>query len=150
MKTHLVYRKLELDDLPSLKALIHLYKEVFEMESFTLPGDSYLRTLLQREGLMFFVAMLEEKVIGGLTAHVLPSVYFASAEIYIYDLAVKTTYQRKGIGKNLIASLSEYCKERGYREIFVQADLEDQHALDFYKETGGKAERVVHYVYSLV
>lgn len=150
MKERIVYQKLESNDLASLKALINVYEEVFEMENFTMPGDSYLQTVLLREALIFFVASVEKKVVGGLTAHVLPSVYFESAEVYVYDLAVQVAYQRQGVGKNLMASLSEYCKEQGYREIFVQADLVDQHAMDFYQATGGKAERVVHYVYSLV
>lgn len=149
MKEHMVYKKLGSIDLPYLKALICIYEEVFEMESFTLPTDSYLQTLLQREGLVFFVAMLEEKVIGGLTAHILPSVYFESAEVYLYDLAVQVAYQRKGVGRKLMASLSEYCKEHGYKEIFVQADLVDQHAMDFYRATGGQAERVVHFTFAL-
>jgi aminoglycoside 3-N-acetyltransferase I len=149
MKEHIVYQKLETNNLPYLKSLIEVYEEVFEMENFTLPADGYLQALLHREGLMFFVATLEGNVVGGLTAHVLPSVYFESAEVYIYDLGVKTSFQRKGIGKNLMASLSEYCKKRGDREIFVQADLVDQHAMDFYQATGGQTERVVHYNYSL-
>lgn len=149
MKEYMVYKRLGSIDLPYLKALIRVYEEVFEMENFTLPSDSYLQTLLRRDGLMFFVAMFEGKVIGGLTAHVLPSVYFESAEVYIYDLGVKTSFQRKGVGRKLMASLSEYCKEQGYKEIFVQADLADQHAMDFYQATGGQAERVVHYSYAL-
>lgn len=149
MKEHMVYKRLKADDLPYLKTLIHVYEEVFEMERFAFPRDGYLQALLQREGLIFFVAMAEEKVIGGLTAHVLPSVYFESAEVYVYDLAVQSSYQRKGVGRNLMASLSKYCREQGYREIFVQADLVDQHALDFYRATGGQAERVVHFSYAL-
>lgn len=149
MKEYMVYKRLGSIDLPYLKALIRVYEEVFEMENFTLPSDSYLQTLLRRDGLMFFVAMFEGKVIGGLTAHVLPSVYFESAEVYIYDLGVKTSFQRKGVGRKLMASLSEYCKEQGYKVFFVQADLADQHAMDFYQATGGQAERVVHYSYAL-
>jgi aminoglycoside 3-N-acetyltransferase I len=149
MNVPIVCQKLEFDDLTFLKALISVYEEVFETGNFSMPSDRYLQGLLQREGLIFFAAILEGKVIGGLTAHVLPSVYFESAEVYVYDLAVQAGYQRKGIGRNLMASLGKYCGEQGYREIFVQADLVDQHALDFYQATGGQAERVVHFSYAL-
>ena len=44
------------------------------------------------------MAVLDNVVVGGLTAHVLPSAYSASAEVYIYDLGVKAEMQRKGIG----------------------------------------------------
>lgn len=105
MKEHMVYKRLGSIDLPYLKALIRVYEEVFEMENLSLPPESYLQSLLQREGLMFFVATLDGHLVGGLTAHVLPSVYFESAEVYIYDLGVKTSYQRKGIGRKLLATI---------------------------------------------
>jgi len=148
-KEHVVYQKLGSKDLPSLKTLIEVYEEAFEMENFTMPGDAYLQTLLDREGLVFYVATAERQVIGGLTAHILPSVYFESAEVYIFDLGVKVAFQRRGIGKALIAALSDFCKEQRYREIFVQADMEDQHAMDFYQAIGGLPERVVHYTYPI-
>ncbi|HLT07921.1 MAG TPA: GNAT family N-acetyltransferase [Cyclobacteriaceae bacterium] len=149
MSASIQYQKLTLSDLPALQALISLYEDVFEMQPCPLPGRGYLQKLLQREGLVFFVALQGEEVVGGLTAHVLPSVYYESAELYIYDLAVKAAYQRQGIGKQLVTALIDYGKQQGYREVFVQADVIDQHALDFYKATGGNPEEVVHFTYPL-
>jgi ribosomal protein S18 acetylase RimI-like enzyme len=143
------YKKLETGDLGCLTELVKLYEEVFEMKDFTLPEAQYLQSLLEKETVIFYAAMLDNKVIGGLTAHILPSTYFPSSEVYIYDLAVQTEFQRKGIGRQLISSLKEYCASLRLKEIFVQADLEDQHALDFYRATGGIAESVMHFSYAL-
>ena len=93
--------------------------------------------------------MLEGRVAGGLTSYLLQQYYSQSPLVYIYDLAVKTELQRKGIGKMLISGIAEYCKERGVAEVFVQADEADDYALDFYRSTGGIAEKVVHFVYPL-
>ena len=93
--------------------------------------------------------MIDKKVVGGLTAHVLPLTYFPSSEVYVYDLAVETEFQRKGIGRQLINSLKEYRAGLHFKEVFVQADLEDGHALEFYRATGGMAESVVHFSYAL-
>jgi ribosomal protein S18 acetylase RimI-like enzyme len=143
------YKKLETGDLDHLTELIKVYEEVFEMEDFALPAAQYLQSLLERETICFYAAILDKKVGGGLTAHVLPSTYFPSSEVYIYDLAVRTKFQRKGIGRKLINSLKEYCAGLRLKEVFVQADLEDRHALDFYRATGGIAENVVHFSYEL-
>jgi aminoglycoside 3-N-acetyltransferase I len=143
------YKKLEIADLDYLTKLIKLYEKVFEMEDFTLPDAEYLQSLLKKETVIFYVATIDKKVVGGLTAHILPSTYFPSSEVYIYDLAVETEFQRKGIGRELINSLKEYCASLRLKEIFVQADLEDRHALDFYRATGGIAESVVHFSYPL-
>jgi ribosomal protein S18 acetylase RimI-like enzyme len=143
------YKKLETGDLDGLTQLIKVYEEVFEMEDFALPATQYLQSLLEKETVIFYVAMIDKKVVGGLTAHVLPSTYFPSSEVYIYDLAVESEFQRKGIGRQLINSLKEYCASLRLKEIFVQADLEDRHAIDFYQATGGIAESVVHFSYEL-
>ena len=143
------YNRLETGDLKRLTELIRVYEDVFEMENFILPDARYLQSLLEKETVIFYAALIDEKVVGGLTAHVLPSTYFPSSEVYIYDLAVLTEFQRKGIGRRLIESLKEYCANLGMKEVFVQADLVDQHALDFYQATGGIAESVVHFSYAL-
>ncbi|HMQ52726.1 MAG TPA: GNAT family N-acetyltransferase [Anaerolineae bacterium] len=141
-------QKLGSDQVNELVALVQLYADVFETENFSLPEPDYLQTLLAKENIAFFVALANEQVIGGLTAYVLPSVYFTSSEVYLYDLAVKPEWQRKGVGKQLLEALRHYCFEHGYREFFVQADLEDQHAVDFYRATGGVPEEVIHFSYS--
>jgi len=143
------YKLIGKNEVRDLQALIKLYEDVFEMENFIMPNTQHLQSLLLDRNIIFYTAIADDIVIGGLTAYLLPSVYFPSSEVYIFDLAVKTAYQRKGIGRNLIASLKEYCVVRGYKEIFVQAEVEDQHAIDFYRATGGLAESVVHFSYTL-
>lgn len=145
----IIYKKLGNQDIDHLNGLIKLYDDVFEMSDHTVLSSGYLQNLLLNESIIFFTAILDNLVIGGLTAHILPSTYFQSSEVYIYDLAVKTQYQREGIGRKLIETLKEYCITLGMKEIFVQADLEDQHAIDFYKAIGGRAESVVHFSYDL-
>jgi ribosomal protein S18 acetylase RimI-like enzyme len=95
------------------------------------------------------VALLEEKVVGGLTAYTLQQYYSERPLVYIYDLAVLSHYQRQGIGKLLMEEITAFCKGIGMEEVFVQADQVDQHAIEFYQATGGIAEQVVHFYYPL-
>lgn len=144
------FRKLTENDVGVLTEQIKLYAEVFEVDDFQMPAPSYLQTLLEKDFLIFWAATLDGQVIGGATGYVLPSVYAAASEIYLYDLAVKTEYQRQGIGTRLIAALKNYGEKLGHQAIFVQADLEDQHAIDFYRKTGGQSTDVVHFSYALI
>ncbi len=141
------YRKLTSADLPHLIALIKIYEQEFEMQNFRMPDNNYLQSLLEKDNIIFYIAIADTTIVGGLTAHVLSSTYFQSAEVYIYDFAVTSFMQRKGIGKNLISAFKQYSKDSGFREMFVQADIEDQHALDFYIATGGMPAKVVHFTY---
>ena len=145
----ITYKTLSKEDLPLLKELILIFAEVFEMEKFELPNDEHLQNLLENDSIVFFVALHKNKVVGAVRTYILPSTYYASSEVYLYDVGVTPTFQRKGIGVKLIENIKEYSKNLGYQEIFVQADLEDTHAINFYKKTGGKAADVVHFTYQL-
>ena len=143
-------KKLDSDDLHSFIKLITLFEDVFEMKDFSLPKTNHLQSLLNRNDFFVFVAVLDEKVIGGLTAYVLEQYYSEKPLAYIYDLAVATEYQRQGIGKQLISAVNKYCQEHGFEEVFVQADKVDEYALDFYRTTNPTEEEdVSHFYYTL-
>ncbi len=142
-------KKLGPGEMDQFATLINVFEEVFDMENLLGPDPGYLENLLRKESFMVYVAMFGERVIGGLTAYVLPSYYFQSSEVYIYDLAVDTPFQRKGTGRKLIEAIKADCKALGLREVFIQADRIDEHAIGFYQSTGGKSTEVVHFSYPL-
>ncbi len=143
-------KKLDQKDFDEFLALIGVFEEVFEMKGFKMPGEKHLQTLLAKDGFLVFVALLDGKVVGGLTAYTLQQYYSERPLVYIYDLAVLSNYQRRGIGKMLMEGITTFCKGIGVEEVFVQADQADQHAIAFYQATGGIAEQVVHFYYPLV
>ncbi len=144
---NIIIKRLAADELNEFFQMLRLFEEAFEMNDFQMPGKKHLKKLLRSKNFIVFAAIDENVVIGGLTAHILPSFYSDSSEVYIYDLAVKTIFQRKGIGKKLLLALKAYCGENNYNAFFVQADETDKHALEFYCATGGSPEKVVHFNY---
>jgi aminoglycoside 3-N-acetyltransferase I len=48
-----------------------------------------------------------------------------------------------------MSGITGYCQKMGMEEVFVQADEEDHHAIEFYRVTGGIGENVVHFYYPL-
>jgi aminoglycoside 3-N-acetyltransferase I len=142
-------QKLKHTDLDKFTALIRVFEEVFEMTNFTTPAATYLMQLLAKEDFLVFVAVLNNNIVGGLTAYTLQQYYTASPLVFIYDMAVKTKVQRQGIGKRLISTLANYCKDHGYEEMFVLADEIDEHAIEFYRATHATGKRVVHFNYLL-
>jgi aminoglycoside 3-N-acetyltransferase I len=137
-------------DLDEMIELISLFEDVFEMENFVCPDPKHLSKLLQKDNFIAITAKLDGKVIGGLTVYVLDQYYSTKPLAYIYDLAVLTAYQRKGIGRDLINFTNNYCRQKGFEEVFVQADQIDDYALDFYRSTKPtNEEQVVHFYYIL-
>lgn len=99
---------------------------------------------------MAVTAKCEQKVIAGLTVYVLDQYYSEKPLAYIYDLAVLNEYQRMGVGRKLIAFIRELCRQKGFEEVFVQADKVDDYAIDFYRSTQPTdEEQVVHFYYKL-
>ena len=140
-------KKLEKQDLVLFQQLIRVFQDVFEMEGTTIPEDIQLAKLLENPYFIVFVICIDNKVIGGLTAYELPSYYAAQSEIFIYDIAIDPSFQRKGLGKKLLAALKEYGKEKNISVLFVDANEEDDHAVDFYHTTGGEAAKVIQFSY---
>lgn len=147
---HLEIEILTASNLADFKELIFIFEDVFEMENFKIPEDEHLQRLLEKENFFAVIAKTENKIIGGLTVYVLDQYYSKKPLAYIYDLAVLTNHQRKGIGKSLIDFTNNYCQKQGFEEVFVQADKIDDYAIDFYHKTKPTAaEEVVHFYYSL-
>ncbi len=133
-----------------LLQLIAVFEEVFEREPYQRPGQAHLDKLLQQPNFFAVIAKMDNAVIGGMTMYVLDQYYSEKPLAYLYDLAVATNWQRQGIGKNLIAFTNEYCRQKGFEEVFVQADKEDEQAIEFYRSTQpAKEAEVVHFTYQL-
>lgn len=141
--------KLNHNDINKFTELIRLFEDVFEMKNFKMPDEIYLQQLLEKDDFFVFVALLDNKVVGGLTSYIMQQYYSKSPLVYVFDLAVKTELQRQGIGKKLIADNNAYCKSMGIEAVMVQADEVDDYAIKFYHSTGATAAKVIHFEYLL-
>jgi aminoglycoside 3-N-acetyltransferase I len=147
--TNIKIVKLAPSDLDKFIQLIKVFEDVFEMQHFEMPAKSYLQHILEKTDFFVFAALADLEVVGGLTSYTLQQYYSTSPLVYIYDLAVKTTHQRHGIGKSLIEAITSYCKGIGIEEVYVQADKVDEHAVAFYRSTHAMEEQVLHFYYPL-
>lgn len=141
--------KLEPHDASTFQKLVGVFAEVFDMPPFAIPAPEYLQHLLRTPSFFAHVATVSGEVVGGITCYVLNQYYSTSSYVYVFDLAVHPRYQRQGLGSRLMAAVSDYSRTLGAEEVFVQADDEDVHALEFYRSTGGIPEKVTHFNYPL-
>ncbi len=139
--------KLNPADIHNFKELICVFEDVFEMKDLKMPGQNYLQQLLAKDDFFVFVALLDDKVVGGLTSYIMHQYYAPSPLVYIFDLAVKRELQYQGIGKMLIAANNNYSKNIGAEAVMVQADEPDDYAIKFYHSTGATAQKVIHFEY---
>lgn len=141
---------LQAHNIEEFTELITVFEDVFEMKNFRLPSKLYLQKLLNKETFVAVIAKENDRIIGGLTVYLLDQYYTPKPIAYIYDLAVIRTHQRKGVGRKLIAFTKSYCIQKGYEELFVQAEKADEYATDFYRTTLPTEElEVLHFSYNL-
>jgi aminoglycoside 3-N-acetyltransferase I len=142
-------KKLNSTDADEFIQLIKIFHAVFETENAAVPDRSYLQDLLSKADFLVFVAKEGEVVTGGLTVYILHSYYIKKPVAYIYDVGVLEIYQRKGIGKQLIGYLKQFCKDNDFDNAYVEAEADDIAAIEFYRKTQASDElKAVHLTYS--
>ena len=124
------------------KALFALLAGIFG-EPHQPRDDDSLDELLARQDFWVLAAADDDgALLAGLTAHRLPMTHHAGSALFIYDIAVRPDRQRQGWGRRLVQMLRKLALQQGMDEVFVLADDEDTHALDFYRALGGVASPV--------
>ncbi len=122
-------------DRDTARKLFALIEVVFEADPQLL-SDAYIDQLLSRPDFWALVAFEGQQVVGGLIAHTLMMTAAERSEVFVYDIAVIPDQQRLGHGRRLVQELRALANQRGIDTVFVAADDEDIHALDFYRALG--------------
>jgi aminoglycoside 3-N-acetyltransferase I len=111
-------------------------------------SDAYIDSLLAREEFWAIAAFVGDQIIGGIAAHTLPMTRTASSEVFIYDIAVRSDRRRMGVGRHLMTELREAAAASGIRVLFVPAENDDAHALDFYRALGARPSLVTLFTFT--
>jgi aminoglycoside 3-N-acetyltransferase I len=138
-------------DVDAARELITVFGEAFddaESRRYPTPSDEYLRSILTNSRFIVLVALHEERVVGGLTAHILDKFEQEHREIYIYDLGVQAQHRRKRVATHLLSNLRQIAVRLGINTIYVQADVSDDAAIGLYEKFGNKRD-VFHFDISL-
>jgi len=128
------------------RTLFAAMAEIFEQPYVPL-SDAYVDRLLAREDFWALAASVDDRIVGGLTAHTLPMTRSLAREIFIYDVAVRADHQRRGVGRLLMSHLRRMAGDAEIHDLFVPVDDEDAHALEFYRALGGSATPVTFFTF---
>lgn len=128
-----------------------LFSEVFGEEGYhgPPPGEAHLRKLLSDDKFIILAARIDGQLAGALAGYELVKFEAERSEIYIYDLAVREEFRRRGVATALIEALRPIADQRGAWVIFVQADPPDAPAVALYDKLGTR-EEVLHFDISVV
>jgi aminoglycoside 3-N-acetyltransferase I len=119
---------------------------VRELAEYEGPGDP--EGLLADAHTLMLVAFDGELPVGFVLAHELPRRHGDRSELFIYEIDVAETHQRRGIGKELLSRLAELARERGIRVGFVLTDEDNAPASALYRSAGATMRTVVECEFS--
>ena len=134
------------NDVQAMREANRLFFVVFGDDAYRgdPPGEAHLRRLLADDRFIALIAREEGAMIGALAAYELVKFEAERSEIYIYDLAVREQYRRRGVATALIEALKPIAREKGAWMIYVQADPPDAPAVALYDKLGVR-EEVYHF-----
>lgn len=120
-----------------LEQLIELLRLLFSIEE-----DFCADTSKQRQGLTLMlgngngrvlVAESEGRILGMCTGQLVISTAEGGPSVLVEDMAVFPEYRGKGIGRALLAALTEWAKGRGATRMQLLADKNNEPALGYYR-----------------
>jgi len=113
---------------------------VQELATYDGPGDP--EALLADPRTLMLVAFDGERPVGLVLAHELPRRHGDRAKLFVYEVDVAASHQRRGIASALLGRLADLARERDIRVGFVLADPGNGAANALYRGAGGATESV--------
>jgi len=113
---------------------------VRELATYDGTGDP--EALLADPRTLMLVAFDGERPVGFVLAHELARRHGDRAKLFVYEVDVAESHQRRGIAKALLARLAELARERGIRTGFVLTEPDNGPANALYRSAGGATEAV--------
>ncbi|HUX20325.1 MAG TPA: GNAT family N-acetyltransferase [Spirochaetia bacterium] len=144
IEIHIVAR----NEIDRFRELIEIFAQEFVEEEYENLPDGYLSRILRQRGFHVVVALCNGHVVGGSTAFEITRYNRQTSEMFIYDVAVRRSFQRQGVGRAVLAGIQDHCVGAGIRECLVLADAEDAAAIDFYRAAGGAQQKAVAFTFT--
>lgn len=95
-----------------------------------------LASLMKDSNTKLFVAANDKEFIGYTAINIHPALHVNGLECVARELYVKDEYQRKGIGRALMAYIERYAKDLGCKRISLATKWDDEIQKAFYENMG--------------
>jgi ribosomal protein S18 acetylase RimI-like enzyme len=119
---------------------------VRELAEYDGPGDP--EGLLADPRSLLLVAFDTDRPVGFVLAHELPRRHGDRANLFVYEVDIAESHQRRGIASALLARLAELARERAIRVGFVLTEPDNEPANALYRSLGGTSQLDVEWTFS--
>lgn len=134
LTTHLQLATIE--DVPAVYKLLTGFAKNRNVEDHFKLTQERLHHLFSNHGLNALIIFHNDKIVGTITFYETISTFAGETGLYIEDMYIRNTYQRRGIGKRLLNGMIDETKRRGYAKLEWQCALDNFGAMKFYEKMG--------------
>ena len=104
-----------------------------------VPSRERCAMLLREPSYVMVVALTDDnEVMGRIYGNVLHR--YVVTDLLLYEVDVVEMHQRKGVCRAMLEYLKGFCAKRGYSEMWVLTDLDNEAGNGVYKSAGGVLE----------
>jgi ribosomal protein S18 acetylase RimI-like enzyme len=133
-----IIREAKKSDLPAIKSLTkELIKTIGNHKGIDVRhAFDNCKMLMHDPHSYFFVAEVNKTIVGFINVTVRKTLLHQGLSGLIDELIISEKYRRKGIGKQLIVTTIERCKQLGCCEVEVSTEKTNRKAAEFYRKCG--------------
>lgn len=97
----------------------------------------YLRLYLKYDRNYLLVATIDKEPVGFVLAYRLMRVDREQDMMLFYEIVVEEEYRQEGVGRELIRSLKQICRDNRIMKMWVSTNRSNTAAMELYRSTGG-------------
>lgn len=131
-------RQIQKEDNQSLALIIRQSLKSYGLDKpgtvYTDPTTDDLFKLFQTVGSVYFVALENDKILGG--CGIFPTQGLPSGHAELVKLYLSEDARGKGLGKLLMETASAWAKDYGYTHLYLETFRELDSAVHLYKKLG--------------
>ena len=103
-----------------------------------------LRAYLASPATMLVVALDGDLVVGQVKAaiHLHPD---KPADLYVDEVGVRATHQRRGIARRMLGEVEQWARERGCVDVWLAADVDNDAARSLYGSFAQSKRAILYY-----
>lgn len=100
------------------------------------PTTDALFELFKKNGSVYFIATIEDQVVGG--AGIFPTENLPNGTCELVKLYLHASARGTGLGKKLLLTAMDWAKENGYTQVYLESMPELSKAVSIYENVGFK------------
>jgi ribosomal protein S18 acetylase RimI-like enzyme len=146
MDDELIIREMHEQDTARISDLMAQLDELFHSGHDISPeaiASTFEKIKVHKGIYKNYVAVLDDKIVGFISAIVYKSFFHTGGTALINELIVDKDFRGRGIGELLINKIKVLAHIQNFNEIEVSTTLENKKAIAFYKKNGFVDESVL-------